>query len=113
MTACIDTDKLKLKLCEAIGGLSVLPSTDVGWGPYNSTPSPTSTAAGGASRLAPRRGGAFLGLLPEKETGRLGASLEWRAQAVACGRGAEAEAPSRAATPHSHQLKEQQEKKMT
>ena len=40
----------------------------------------------------------------EKETGRLGASLEWRAQAVACGRGAEAEAPSRAATPHSHQL---------
>ena len=42
--------------------------------------------------------------LPEKETGRLGASLEWRAQAVACGRGAEAEAPSRAATPHSHQL---------
>ena len=25
-------------------------------------------------------------------------------QAVACGRGAEAEAPSRAATPHSHQL---------
>ena len=87
-----------------IGGLPVRPRTDVGWGPYNSTPSPTSTAAGGSSRLAPRRGGAFLGLLPEKETGRLGASLEWRAQAVACGRGAEAEAPSRAATPHSHQL---------
>ena len=28
--------------CEAMGGLSVRPRTDVGWGPCNSTPSPDS-----------------------------------------------------------------------
>ena len=56
--------------------------------------------------LVLRRGGAApsLGLLPEKETGRIGAPWGGGCAAVACGRGAEAEAPSRAAAPHSHQL---------
>ena len=52
--------------CEAMGGLSVRPRTDVGWGPCNSTPSPTATTAGGASCLAPRRGGAFPGSAARK-----------------------------------------------
>ena len=42
------------------------PRTDVGWGPYNSTPTPAATTTGGASRLAPRRGGAFPGSAARK-----------------------------------------------
>ena len=51
---------------EALVGLSVRTSHRLGWGPFNSTPSPAATTARGASRLAPRRGGAFPGSAARK-----------------------------------------------